>query len=156
MQRTLLGFLSVALIAVGCAPSGRTQVGSSGIFREIRISGGVIQLGKPLPETVPAPPPGDTVVSLPARLIGGADAIRVHLAPDGFVRMLWFDYSPRSDYEEMVAEYSATLGEPRKEPFRTGERAVWEDAHTRFQLVHDPERSAGPVYSILDDLTSIN
>lgn len=150
MQRTLSGLLAAALIAVACTRGREAQVGNSGIFREIQIGGGVIQLGKPLPDVVPVVT-GDTIVPVPAQLIGGAEAIRAHLTPDGLVRMLWFDYSPRSNYSEMVAEYAATLGAPRKEPFRTGERAVWEDARTRFELVHDPERSAGPVYSILGD-----
>jgi hypothetical protein len=156
MKRTLLGSLLLALLVAACTPGAPAQTGSAGIFREIQIGGGVIQLGKPLPGVVPPPPAGDTVVSLPAAQIGGAEAIRAHLTPSGLVRALWFDYSPRSDFDAMVAEYAATLGEPRKEPYRTGERAVWEDAQTRFELVHDPERSAGTVYSVLQDRASIN
>ena len=155
MLRTFLRALAVALVVAGCASGSQAPPGSSGVFREIQIGGGVIQLGKLLPGAVPVPP-GDTIVLLPARQIGGAEAIRAHLTPGGLVRMLWFDYSPRSDYNAMVAEYAATLGEPRKELFRTGERAVWEDARTRFELVNDPERSAGPIYSVLGDRAGIN
>lgn len=143
--------LAVALMTAGCSPASQARPEGAGIFREVRIDGAVIRLGEPLPDAVPAPPAGDTIVALPARRIGGAAAIRVHLTRSGLVRTLWLDYSHRADYPAMLAEYVAMLGAPRKEPFRTGERAVWEDARTRFELVRDPERSAGPVYGILGD-----
>lgn len=156
MRRQSLVSMMVALLAVACTPNPPAQVGGADVFREIQIDRGVIQLGMPLPAAVPTPPAGDTVVSLPAQLIGGAEAIRVHLSANGVVRMLWFEYSTGSDYDAMVAEYVGLLGEPRKEPFRRGERAIWEDARTRFELVRDPERSAGTVYGILGDRAGID
>ena len=152
MRHVHFAFLSIALLATGCASSAPAHSGSGDIFREIQIGGGVIQLGLPLPSGVPAPEAGDTVVALPARLIGGAKAIRVHLTPDGVVRRLWFEYAAGADHEAMIAEYRDMLGEPRLEPFRAGRRAIWEDARTRFELIRDPERSAGTVYSVLSDL----
>jgi hypothetical protein len=143
----------MALLAAGCSPSSPAQSESGVIFRYIQIGGGVIQLGHPLPSAVPTPAAGDTVVALPAQQIGGAEAIRVHLTPEGLVRGLWFEYAAGADYEAMTAEYTDMLGKPRLEAFGVGQRAIWEDAQTRFELTRDPERSASTVYSVLSDRT---
>lgn len=151
MRHAFTSSLWFALLTLGCAPAPPAKPDSVEVFREIRFRGGAIELGKPLPPALSTPFLGDTIVAVPARLVEGADAIRAHLTAAGLVRKLHFEYRLGADYDAMVADYVATLGPPRKEPFRTGERAVWEDALTRFELVRDPERSAGVVYSVLTD-----
>ena len=143
--------LCVALV-IACA---RQQAGASGerqdIFRYVQLNRATINLGEPLPVALDPPPAGDTVLSLTPDQFGVAQGIRIHLTPTGLVRAVWFDYGPRTDFQAMIAEYAGSLGAPRREPFRRGERVVWEDASTRFELVHDPERNAATVFSILTD-----
>jgi hypothetical protein len=141
---------TLIVLALGCSPP-RPMPDDVRIFREIRIEGATIQLGAPLPPEVPRASESDTVVALSPRQFAGAEAIRVHLTTAGIVRSFWFDYRLGSSHEEMVTAYATELGAPLLQPYRRGERAVWEDERTRFELVHDPERSAGTLFSILSD-----
>lgn len=151
MRRSIAGLISLLAFGSGCVARSGSSVETSTIFREVAIEGAAIQLGAPLPSQVQRAHASDTIVALSRMQFGGAEAIRVHVTPAGVVRGLWFEYSTDADFDAMVADYASTLGPPTREAFRRGERVLWQDEATRFELVRDPERSAVTVYSILVD-----
>ena len=147
----------LAVVSQGCASSpGPTPAPAADarplVAREVRTAAALIRLGEPLPPAVARQSTADTVVAIPAAGIARAQAVRAHLTPTGLVRMLWVDYAQSANYAAMVAEYASTLGRPRREAYRTGERVWWEDGATRFELVRDPERSVSTVFGVLTDL----
>ena len=150
MRRSIVGLIMLAALASGCVSRSGSSAATA-IFREVQIEGAAIQLGAPLPSQIQRDQPSDTIVALSRMQFGGAEAIRVHVTPAGVVRSLWFDYGMDADFDAMVANYASTLGPPTREAFRRGERVVWLDEATRFEVVRDPERSAATVYSILTD-----
>lgn len=156
-------FLVAAVLAAapGCSSSARPAVpagdAAPSVFRWVRVHGGTITLGEPLPAAVAVARPGDSVVALPPGSFAGAEAIRVHLAADGRVRFVWFDYPQGTDFDAMVAGRVRSLGAPA-ERRRSGpaggpptDELFWRDAATELRLVRDPRRNAATVFAVLSD-----
>lgn len=152
--------LLVLLLAVlgACRPAADDSSAARPIFRHFNTELSTIRLGQSwTAEEVPGAEPKDTVVALPSGSFENAQAVRVHRTADGVVSSIVFDYPETAGFQALEAEYRQLLGEPeeRETPARAGaaERVVWEDSLTRFELVHDPKRSASAVYTRLSDLS---
>lgn len=124
------------------------------IFRYVETSAGRIELDQPW-QTAPIldAPHLDAIIALPPRAFGGAQAIRIHRAAAGVVRRVDFDYAQDADFDAMVADYTRSLGPPVRYTEAASpqgaDRAVWEDARTRFELIRDFARNVSTVYSVL-------
>jgi hypothetical protein len=110
------------------------------IFRDVEFPPyNAIRLGEVLP---PHAPPGQSRNK--HRLVlagfGGTDSIAVALDDSGHVTALEFVYPVWSDYPQQLRQYTATLGRPALQQSRDSaggsiERTLWQDAHTRFELL---------------------
>lgn len=146
--------LSAAMLSYTAACRAPVDSASKPIFRSIATNIGSIALDQPW-VVVPgaAADSGDTVIALPENAFAGAQAIRVHRSPEGIVRSIHFDYPQSTDYDALMAVYTRSLGTPAQRKKAAdgvaADRAAWEDAATRFELVRDPARNASTVYSVL-------
>jgi len=87
---------------------------------------------------------------------GGAAKIVVYLSPERKIESIFFFYSKKKDYQEIVKSYEQSLG-PSKVT-KTIETysvrvtvCVWEDDRTRFELVKSSDHSGNHIYSALFD-----
>ena len=151
--------LVLLLLASGaCAPASDRPATPRPIFRHFNTEVSNIQLGQTwTAEEVPGADPGDTVVALTPGTFERAQSVRVHRTPAGVVSSIMFDYPQTADFQAMQSEYGRLFGPPRQHQKPVNdeelERLVWQDSLTRFELVRDPKRSVGTVYTRLTDLS---
>ncbi len=151
--------LVLLLLASGaCGPDADQPATPRPIFRHFNTEVSNIQLGQSwTAEEVPGADLSDTVVALTPGTFERAQSVRVHRTPAGVVSSIMFDYPQTADFQAMQSEYSQLFGPPRQHQKPVNdealERLVWQDSLTRFELVRDPKRSVGTVYTRLTDLS---
>jgi hypothetical protein len=71
---------------------------------------------------------------------GGAESIMVTTDDGGIVRRITFEYGPGYEWEDMLANYSESLGTPAR---ADQNELSWSDGRTEFVLI----REAGESYA---------
>ena len=130
------------------------------IFREVRLVGDTIRLGRPWPgATRLGISAQDSVASLPRGAFGWAEGIQIHRDRAAVVRQIDFTYGPQRDFHAMLREYRVSLGTP-VDSSRTAEggqrrdRWVWRDGQTEFALARFvPTHNGVQARSTLTDRT---
>ena len=127
--------------------------------REVETAFGPVRLGAAWnPADLPGLGQGDTIVALPAGAIRGGGSATVYRGPDGTVRGVRRDYPQSIDFVRLTGDLRRQYGIPaaheRSADPEAAERVVWEDPHTRLELIRDPRRSVATVHSLLVDRLS--
>lgn len=142
------------LVLMGaCAPP-RGSAPHPPIPRTVRVDGGIVVLGEPLPSNLKRSPDGDSLIAL--RPEAGSAVARVIVRVDSGQRVIAItsDYQHLVSYDSLRAGYEKTFGPPeRSRLVRRGEEpaetSIWRDAQSEMRLVHDPNRNAWTVRLIL-------
>lgn len=95
----------------------------------------------------------DSTFALRPGIFGGAESIRVHVQPDGRVYALSFSYDGAQPYENMVAEYTESLGAPNASGGVETDSAWtgWQDTRTRFEITRTVRAGRNQFRSRLSD-----
>src|SRR5919106_3339860 len=127
MKRSSLALSTILLASLPAA------AGAQAIFRHVQVTGGRVVLGEVMRDKERLGRlVSDTVVALRPEVLGGAEAIKIHLGRGDTVRMMEFEYAPDTDFRATLREYTESLGKPLDIiESSQGTRAFWMDGVTR-------------------------
>jgi hypothetical protein len=141
------------LVVVSCREPVSDRPGSA-LPRSLSVNGGLVTLGRELPNAIALGVAEDSVTSV--RPLEGSGLARVWITLDASHRVtrILADYASSVSYDSLVATEERLRGRPQlavnTRPGEVASRtATWKDSLTLLQLVVDPNRNAWTVRRVI-------
>ncbi len=142
------------LVLMGACAQPRGSAPHPPIPRTVRVDGGIVVLGEPLPSTLKGLNDGDSLIALRPEPRSAIARVMVRVESGQRAISITSDFLHPVSYDSLRAGYEKTFGPPeRSRLVRRGEEpaetSIWRDAQSEMRLVHDPNRNAWTVRLIL-------